>query len=679
MHSLYLWLRLRTEPKLCKRSSRKRGMRTIHVIAIAGLLFVATATFAQGSPARARAVAAFDEGVQHLLEGKAARAARSLRKSVRFDSTFIPGLRMLGVACDLQDDYRCALEAYRSVLRRAPHFSRLLYYHTGDVYLRSGQPQLALPYFLKFRELQEEDVGNYGLMGEQEYPAEQEVVAHKLEQRILSARISADSSNYVNASGLYNLGRPINSEQNDYFPFFTNDLNGLLYTRQGADGDEDLLEGERRGPAADYRTTRFSNFNTGQPEGMCTLVRDGETIYFTLCYENAEGGGCDIHAGILAGGKIRDVERLPAYLNSSTWDSQAAISCDGRQLFFASTRPGGIGGSDLYRSERLADGSWSDPVNLGDGVNTPADEEAPFLSNDGETLYFSSMGHQGLGDQDIFFSRWDAQWKRWSPAVNIGPPINSPNRELGFHLSADGKQGFFASDRQGGEGGLDIYGFTLSEKLTGKDVTYVSGYVTDSLSGTPIPDQEVAVAGGSVFRTNYAGRFFICAPPDAALPLTVDHAAYLPYRRSFAIPAWDNRSTYRIDLQLATRQARTPPPAPAPPPEPVARRERTEKVRVLFAFEQSTLSAQTREALRKFMAATGPGSIRSVTVLGYTDEVGGSAFNLRLSTARAEAVSVYLQELGVPSEKIRQEGRGEVAGPDDRQQKRRVEVIVRLR
>ncbi len=654
-------------------------MRTIHSIALAGCLFVATATFAQGNPIRDRAVAAFDEGVQYLLDGKAGRAARSLRKAVELDSTFIPGLRMLGVAYDLQNDYPAAIEAYRAVLRRDPYFSRLLYYNTGDVYLRSGQPQLALQYFLEFLDLQQEEIGHFGLMGEQESPAEQEVVARKLAQRILSARISSDSTNYVNASGLYNLGRPINTEQNDYFPFFTNNLNGLLYTRQGPEGDEDLIEGERRGPGADYHTTRFSDFNTGQPEGMCTLVRDGETIFFTLCYENAKGGGCDIHAGVLADGKIRDVDRLPTYLNSAAWDSQAAISCDGRQLFFASTRPGGIGGSDLYRSERLNDGSWSQPVNLGDGVNTPEDEEAPFLSNDGETLYFSSMGHQSLGDQDIFFSRWDAQWKRWSKAVNIGPPINSPNRELGFHLSADGKKGFFASDRQGGEGGLDIYGFTLNEKLTGKDVTYVSGYVTDSLTGAPIPDQEVPVTNGSVFRTNYAGRFFICAPPEADLPLTVDHAAYLPYRRSFSIPKWDNRSSFRIDLRLAKHQADAPPAGPKLTDKPVIRRERTEKVRVLFEFEQSSLSAQTQEALRKLVTSAEPGNIRSITILGYTDEVGSSAFNLRLSSARAEAVSNYLQQLGVPPGQIRMEGRGEVAGPGERQEKRRVEVIVRMR
>ncbi|MBB4080716.1 outer membrane protein OmpA-like peptidoglycan-associated protein/tetratricopeptide (TPR) repeat protein [Lewinella aquimaris] len=651
-------------------------MRIVLLIVLPLLLFASSAVFGQES-SRNRAIAAFDAGVQHLLDGNAKRASKSLRQAVALDSTFVPGLRMLGIAYDLQNDYANALKAYLAVINHDPYFSRVLYYHTGDVYLRDGQPRRALEYLQKFRELQAEDIGRFGLVGEQETATEQEILNHKLEQRILSARILTDSINYTNATGLYNLGAPINTEQNDYFPFFTNDLDGLLFTRQGKDGDEDLIEGARRRPERNYRTSRFGNFNTNQPEGMCTLVRDGETIFFTLCHEDAGGGGCDIYSGILIKGRIEEVTRLPDYVNSTTWDSQAAISCDGRQLFFASTRPGGIGGSDLYRSERLDDGSWSEPRNLGAGVNTPEDEEAPFLSNDGETLYFSSMGHRGLGDQDIYFSRWDAGRERWSKAINIGPPINSANRELGFHLSADGRQGFFASDRPGGRGGLDIYGFTLDEKLTGKEVTYVAGYLTDSLSGKPIADQEVPVSGGAVFRTNYAGRFFICAPPNQQLPLSVDHPDYLPYRRDFAIPAWDNQSPYRVDLRL-TKEALELPAIPPPPPPPPAK-IRQETARVLFAFGEDAVNEGQYELLKQLVAGTGTQRIESVSIVGYADEVGQEVYNLELSRRRALAVARVLEQLGVSEDRITTAGRGEIAGRAGRNLNRRVEVIVRFR
>ncbi len=648
-------------------------MRTAHLIVLLLLLFAVQPIFGQDYDRR-RAVDAFDDGMQYLLDGKLNRAAKSLEQAVKYDPAFLPGVRSLGTVCALQKNYECAKQYYQQVLQRDSTFSRLLYYQAGEAYLQAGEPRKALAYFLRFQEFQAIDRGEFGLMGEQEMATEQEIVKNELARSILSAQISADSTNYVNATNLRNMGRSINSEDNDYFPFFTNDLTGVLYTRQEPLGDEDLITAERKNLTSKFRTSRFGSFNTQQPEGMCTLVRDGETIFFTLCHENQVGGGCDIHSGVLIDGQIEHTQRLPDYLNSSTWDSQAAISCDGRQLFFASTRPGGIGGSDLYRCYRLPDGNWSEPINLGAGVNTPQDEEAPFLSNDSETLYFSSMGHESLGDQDIYYSRWDPKRERWTKALNIGPPINSAARELGFHLSADGRQGFFASDRAGGEGGLDIYQFTLNEELSGKEVTYVSGYVTDSVTGAPIINQEVPVVGGDIFRTNYAGRFFICAPPNAPLPLAVDHGAYVPYRKTFEIPRWDNAQPFRIDLKLV-------PPASAPVAEPKAppKVTYTEESRALFAFEESTLTEQQKESLSLFIANLDTTSITSIALIGFTDETGTPEYNLRLSQERAEAVGAYLRELGIAAEMIViEEGRGEIAGRNSKNLNRRVDILVTL-
>ena len=653
-------------------------MRSVNLIQLLLLLFVAAPVFGQDSP-RQHAVAAFDAGVQHLLDGHPRRAQKSLSEAVTRDPAFLPALRLLGVARDLDGDHAGALEAYLEVLRRDSVYSRLLYFQIGDVYLRSGAPRQALDYFARFEALQATDISAFGLAGEQEAGAEERVLRVDLPRQRVSAQMSADSNNYVNARDLHRLGPAFNGPHNDYFPFFTNDGNGVYFTRQDADGDEDLIVGRRpdshRGDGT-FSTRKFGTFNTRQPEGMCTLVRDGETIFFTLCHEVPDGGSCDLHAGLLTNGRIEHTTKLPAYLNSPTWDSQAAISCDGRQLLFASTRPGGIGGSDLYACERLPDGSWSEPVNLGAAINTPEDEEAPFLSNDGETLYFSSMGHTGLGDQDIFFSRRDPVSGRWTPARNIGPPINSPARELGFHLTPDGRTGYFASNRPGGAGGLDIYGFTLAEELTGKEVTYVSGYLTDSLSGEPLPGQAVPVAGGDVFHTNAAGRFFICAPPERALPLTVDRAGYLPYARSFHIPAWPNREPYRIDLRLAPPGSVEPAPPP-PPPTPPAEREMTH--RVLFAFEQGSPSEAEAEALRRFVSDLDLERVLSVTVTGYTDETGSAAFNERLSQYRADAVARLLGAAGISPERIIATGRGEVNAHPDRRLNRKVEILLRIR
>lgn len=637
------------------------------------MVFTPSGLFGQDDHRRQLAVESFDAGVEHMLDGKARKATRALEKAVETDSTFLPARRLLGVAFDLQDDYERALDTYLGVVRADPFFSRLLYYHIGDVYLRAGDPVRAMRYLRRFRDLQRQPTGAFGLMGEQERPTELKIVEDDLPGRLLAAEVMSDSLNYANATGLYNLGEPVNSPRNDYFPFFTNDLEALLFTRQSRTGDEDLMRGRRK-TGNDYTARPFSSgFNTNQPEGMCTLVRDGETIFFTLCHENDGQGGCNLYQGRLVGDRIREVEKLPDYLNSDTWDSQAAISCDGRQLYFASTRAGGLGGSDIYRADRLANGSWSEPVNLGDAVNTPKDEEAPFLSNDGETLYFASMGHQGLGDQDIFYSRWDSQKERWTPALNIGPPINSPGRELGFHLSADGRRGFFASDRGGGQGGLDIYGFSLDRDLVGRTVTYVSGYVTDSLSGKTIAEEDVAV-GDYTFRTNADGRFFVCAEPTAALPMRVRHPDYLPYRQAFDIPVWDNRQSYRLDLKL--RPPGTFQPSP-PSPEVVAEPEIVEKTtRVLFAFEQADLAGGEAQTLRAFIDDLGPENIQRIELRGFADEVGTDTYNQDLSERRAHNVALLLAAFGVDRDRIELEGMGEIAGREARRLKRKVEVRV---
>ncbi|MBK7872164.1 MAG: PD40 domain-containing protein [Saprospiraceae bacterium] len=147
-----------------------------------------------------------------------------------------------------------------------------------------------------------------------------------------------------------------------------------------------------------------------------------------------------------------------------------AVSCDGSTLYFTSDREGGLGGTDIWVSKRNLDGNWSEPENLKFPINTPSYEESPFITNDGQTLYFSSDGHLGLGDQDIFMSRIDNEGN-WSTPINLGPPVNSAHRELCFILAADGRTGYFASDRPEGFGGLDIYRVSLSSELYSEAIT----------------------------------------------------------------------------------------------------------------------------------------------------------------------------------------------------------------
>jgi len=653
----------------------------LRVVFLLCWLLVVSSLAAQRGSDNAAATAAFNDGVEFLLAGKTRRAAKSFADASKQDTAFIPARRFLGVAEELNGNLAEAASAYQYVIQKDSSHSRLLYYQLGKVYYRMSRPALALHYLLKFEELQGRDLGEFGRNGETERPEELAALG-RIAKDVRAARITQDSSQFINLTKMYNLGTPINSSRNEYLPFFSNDRTSLLFTRQGELGDEDLIKGRRGNLNDNFKISRFASVNTTpRKEGMATLVRDGERIFFTVCNDDEEEQFCKVYSGWLINGKIERAEKLPDYITGRTWVSQPAISCDGQQIFFASIRPGGVGGSDIYRCVREDDGSWSEPVNLGTGVNTPLNEEAPFLSNDSRTLYFSSEGHRNLGDQDIFMSWWDDVTGRFTRAINLGPPVNGPHRELGFHLTADGKTGFVASNRPGGHGGLDIYGFELSDRLNSRPITFVSGYVTDSLTQAPIPDQRVPVTDGNTYYTNYDGRFFICAPAEATLPLSITNPDYLPYERDFAIPAWSNREPYRIDLLLTAEKVVAPPPPEPEPVDTVRHKARVvnRNLTVRFNFDDASLTPTQIDNIEKFVESVKDKHIMRIVVTGFTDDVGDKAYNIRLSQNRAKAVGIHLQTSGVKANEVKIVGLGEIVGAGQRALNRKVEVSVRYR
>jgi hypothetical protein len=139
---------------------------------------------------------------------------------------------------------------------------------------------------------------------------------------------------------------------------------------------------------------------------MAKITVCGRTVYFSACaWENVQGG-CDVYEAdfdteISTFGVVDEV-RPTKGINSKKWDSQPAISCDAKTMFFASNREGGQGGTDIWMSTLGTDGIWDPPTNLGPSINTAGDEEAPYIAPDGITLYFSSDGHPGFGEADIF-------------------------------------------------------------------------------------------------------------------------------------------------------------------------------------------------------------------------------------------------------------------------------------
>jgi hypothetical protein len=207
--------------------------------------------------------------------------------------------------------------------------------------------------------------------------------------------------------------------------------------------------------------------------------------------------------------------RLRGEVNTLNWEGSCSLSPDGKTLYFTSDRGGGFGGRDIYKATLLADSSWDNVVNLGDKINTKYDDDAPFIHPDGRTLIFSSKGHNSMGDYDIFQTSFNIQDSTWFKPENLGYPINTPDDDRYYVLSGDGKRGYYASGKTGGQGLHDLY--VVEPGISSKTVLAIlKGKVT--LDDKPI-EAEILVdivnknKQYSVFHSNStSGNYLISLP-----------------------------------------------------------------------------------------------------------------------------------------------------------------------
>lgn len=615
-----------------------------------------------------------------LLEGNAEQALKLFERTLKAQPELSAARRGMGLCYELLRDYPGAIEQYETVLQSDSLFSRTLYYQLGEAYYKAGRHREALAFFRRFEQLQNTAVDTFSMNTERELAYEKRYL-EKLNGNIRACEVTLDSIKFINITEVSNLGPAVNSKDDDYFPYLTNGQERLFFTRKAGNGkgDEDLLE-SRREKGQWTKGSPVKAINTALDEGMCTLVRDGRRLYFTACGREEVLGVCDIwEALVSADGEIGDAAPLQGFANSVKWESQASISCDGATLFFASEREGSLGKSDLYYSKRQADGSWSEPVNLGPRINTDDYEEAPFITNDGRTLYFSSYGHPGMGDEDIYMS-WLDDEGNWSAPINLGPPVNSAFRELGLFLSADGHTGYFASERPGGEGKLDIYKFQLTEQLYSEPITFVEGLVVDSALDFTVA-ATVHIEGRPAFEVEKDGRFFLCVPAGDTLRISVEKNYFHPYRNFFIIPEWDNKQFYTIELLLKSVFEFPGPGSPAPDTTAAAPPKKKRVLQeyrhtVFFGFDQAKMEIEEMSRLDEFLAPLKKKNIQRLEITGYADDIGSDSYNLELSEERAKKVAYIVTENGFGIDKIAMKAEGEIVDDKPKEQNRKVVVRV---
>ena len=444
-----------------------------------------------------------------------------------------------------------------------------------------------------------------------------------------------------------NLGSGVNTTDAEYFPALTADGETLIFTRQ-VNGNEDFWTSQFKNNVWGLAMPLSSKINTARyNEGAQTISPDGKYLFFTGCNRPDGLGRCDIYVSHREGKDWGEPYNVGKPVNSEYWESQPAISPDGRTLYFISNRPGGSGGYDIWKSTITDDAKWGPAVNLGPDINTVYDENTPFLHADGKTLYFSSDGWPGFGNKDIYYSRMDDSGK-WQKPINIGYPINSFDDESGLVVSADGNFGLFSSNLKNGFGTQDIYSFGIPEQARPLKVTYVKGIVRDKDSKRTI-ESNVQVVDLKTNKTVFddytdaeTGQFLAVMPVGSDYLFNVNAEGYMFYSENFELKTGDLNKPYQIEVYI----------------EKIKQGGNVTLRNIFFDTNKYNLLPASIRELDLLIDFLHQNESVNIEIQGHTDNVGDDKLNEKLSYNRANAVYNYLIKNEIDAKRLTFKGFG---------------------
>ena len=494
------------------------------------------------------------------------------------------------------------------------------------------------------------------------------------------------------------MGEVVNSAYPDYRPLVLPEENMMMFTS----ARESTTGGKRDKDSYYFEDIFVTYYEEGRwtvPDNAYALnsmnhdATAGISSDGTILYVYKSSGGNQLYESSLVDNMYEYPERMPNNINDGQKQASAALTFDKTKLYFTSLREDGYGGQDIYYTKKDAKNRWQNPVNIGATINTPYDEEGIFISLDGNTLYFSSNGHNTMGGFDIFKSEYKDG--SWTNPVNLGYPINTPDDDVFFTMAASGQRGYYSSKKKDGFGGQDVYmiaflGASKPMIVNAGEVhfaylkaapqpapkieqnTILEGVILDSETLTPLQatieiiDNSKNELMASFESNSNSGAYLISLKPGMNYGISVSKKEYLFHSENFDIPEDAEAKKIQKDILLKKVEVGI----------------KIVLNNIFFDFNKSTLRDESVAELNRLYKLLDELPTLKIEISGHTDNIGSASYNQKLSENRAKAVVNYLTGKGISKERLLFEGYGfsqPIASNDTaagRQQNRRTEFKV---
>ena len=576
-----------------------------------------------------------------------------------------------------------AVKYFMRVYRQLPDYRFDLEYWIGRSYQYDSKFDKAMEFYNIYKSKLEKTSTSYAGL--------EKVSAKEVDRRMEECKNGNELIAAPKPYSIINAGSEINSEYDDYGPVVNADETEMIFTTRRRDGNinenvwddnkpyEDIFFTEKVNGKWSQAKNIGTTINTRYNNSNLTLSPDGKTLFI---YKDGVGDG-DIFYSERLDSSWSVPKPLLGTINSPYHESSVSISKDGNTIYFASERPGGLGGSDIYSATKNSKGTWSVIKNLGPNVNTEYDEEAPFMDFDGKTLYFSSMGHKGMGGRDIFkVTLLDPATNQWSEPENVGHPINTPDDDIFITGTSTPNRFYFASERAGGYGYSDIYLITDEQpddqEKVATDAPKVSLHkfiltVLDADTQEPLK-ATVRMRGmdnsAVAMRNSQDGvfEFMVMSPNSKDYLVYIEKDGYIFENISFPLGGTTEKEV--VDERIV-----------------MMKKINVGAVSVLrhvfFDFDKAILKSESFDELDKLVKLLQQNPKVKIEIGGHTDNMGTHEYNIDLSNKRAIAVRTYLISKGLDAKRITSVGYGEtqpIVSNDDedsgREINRRVEFKV---